>query len=87
MILLGVAPRTGAWIETDQDPLCGEPPRVAPRTGAWIETGSITICTNFNNVAPRTGAWIETKRTSLNSAGNWMSHPARVRGLKQRFSI
>ena len=34
-----VAPRVGAWIETDMVKLECESTRVAPRVGAWIETG------------------------------------------------
>jgi len=34
----GVAPRTGAWIETLPGLGMRMPGRVAPRTGAWIET-------------------------------------------------
>ena len=34
-----VAPRTGAWIETNSSPTMPCLIRVAPRTGAWIETG------------------------------------------------
>ena len=38
-----VAPRVGAWIETE--PLEGTalPERVAPRVGAWIETSDLII--------------------------------------------
>ena len=55
-----VAPRVGAWIETN----LGYGPRyydyVAPRVGAWIET-SLFVTNDKNGwVAPRVGAWIET---------------------------
>ena len=55
-----VAPRTGAWIETDQRLafFCKE--IVAPRTGAWIETVKSSTGRTPVRVAPRTGAWIET---------------------------
>jgi len=33
-----VAPRMGAWIETDKQALDKSAPDVAPRMGAWIET-------------------------------------------------
>ena len=33
-----VAPRRGAWIETDEEGKVMLPQRVAPRRGAWIET-------------------------------------------------
>ena len=35
---MGVAPRAGAWIETNLSPACNRRSRVAPRAGAWIET-------------------------------------------------
>jgi hypothetical protein len=38
-----VAPRTGAWIETDLDGRGVPVQRVAPRTGAWIETVGLKI--------------------------------------------
>ena len=39
-LILGrlVAPRVGAWIETESLYTSGEPTHVAPRVGAWIET-------------------------------------------------
>ena len=37
-MLLGVAPRKGAWIETRMRLRRIDTPRVAPRKGAWIET-------------------------------------------------
>jgi len=56
---------------------------VAPRAGAWIET---IMSRNYNNlisqVAPRAGAWIETVLALADFEGD-MSHPVRVRGLKQ----
>ena len=33
-----VAPRAGAWIETENVPIESIPGQVAPRAGAWIET-------------------------------------------------
>ena len=36
--LFYVAPRVGAWIETDQLSDLKSPTQVAPRVGAWIET-------------------------------------------------
>ena len=34
----GVAPRAGAWIETEARPDVDAESAVAPRAGAWIET-------------------------------------------------
>ena len=42
-IMQMVAPRTGAWIETDYAAGTAKTLHVAPRTGAWIET-SKRIC-------------------------------------------
>ena len=41
--MLKVAPRMGAWIETDNVILCSLSGIVAPRMGAWIETSTIYI--------------------------------------------
>jgi len=56
-----VAPRAGAWIETEGGPAIVGECGVAPRAGAWIETtaGSPTLRA-LGVVAPRAGAWIET---------------------------
>ena len=76
-----VAPRAGAWIETDLSVEEHNLIYVAPRAGAWIETISANCCSNSQKVAPRAGAWIET---TVNCANNYSirSHPVRVRGLK-----
>ena len=37
--VIGVAPRAGAWIETNFMNLLRKDAPVAPRAGAWIETG------------------------------------------------
>ena len=76
-----VAPRTGAWIETQLEPGPLEYPRVAPRTGAWIETTPLRVGTAIVLVAPRTGAWIETLRYDVYPVSD-SSPPARGRGLK-----
>ena len=56
-----VAPRRGAWIETDLDLEREEREEVAPRRGAWIETKHWDIHRYSTwHVAPRRGAWIET---------------------------
>ena len=56
-----VAPRAGAWIETDNHLHPRRLRQVAPRAGAWIETGFTSLSTaSFSRVAPRAGAWIET---------------------------
>ena len=55
-----VAPRVGAWIETNIILTYFDTLGVAPRVGAWIETGLVVRRSPDQNVAPRVGAWIET---------------------------
>ena len=55
-----VAPRVGAWIETQPEPVRELQCYVAPRVGAWIETVFGGFCLRLSRVAPRVGAWIET---------------------------
>ena len=43
VILLLVAPFTGAWIETSRLEKQFASCKVAPFTGAWIETHSLTV--------------------------------------------
>ena len=55
---------------------------VAPRAGAWVETRAGGAKCEDREVAPRAGAWVETARYLW----QWkipLSHPVRVRGLKQ----
>ncbi len=61
MLNLTVAPRAGAWIETEKPPADGHARApVAPRAGAWIETWVDGVNISDHQVAPRAGAWIET---------------------------
>jgi len=81
-----VAPRAGAWIETNISVISSQPVIVAPRAGAWIETLYICSLYRLTEVAPRAGAWIETR----NFASNYhflVSRPARARGLKLLFPV
>jgi len=57
---------------------------VAPRAGAWIETASWLNGWLGQAVAPRAGAWIETAEHGGYALGH-VSHPVRVRGLKQEY--
>ena len=60
---VAVAPRAGAWIETQSVSMATQPVLVAPRAGAWIETlSTATLRPALVPVAPRAGAWIETMR-------------------------
>ncbi len=55
-----VAPRVGAWIETEGSGNERRIANVAPRVGAWIETVQEWTAYKRDDVAPRVGAWIET---------------------------
>jgi len=55
-----VAPRRGAWIETQLSNSAMFSVIVAPRRGAWIETFTWDSIAKRGYVAPRRGAWIET---------------------------
>jgi len=59
---------------------------VAPHAGAWIETRSYNDYANRIDVAPHAGAWIETPCLWCFWVG-FLSHPMRVRGLKQGIRI
>jgi len=56
---------------------------VAPSAGAWIETLWVPELLTDILVAPSAGAWIETY-AGLAVGGRLLSHPVRVRGLKQK---
>jgi len=60
-----VAPRAGAWIETERDMIVLKDDGVAPRAGAWIETARASLHHQWGHVAPRAGAWIETFRAGI----------------------
>ena len=62
-----VAPRAGAWIETQTRARRHVFGRVAPRAGAWIETPKISRRRQKKRVAPRAGAWIETPEFNLDA--------------------
>ena len=79
-----VAPRVGAWIETDSNRIKYHKGQVAPRVGAWIETTKINAKAAETCVAPRVGAWIETPRRCAPLPPS-ASHPVWVRGLKRLF--
>ena len=80
-----VAPRAGAWIETQAQALTIPHWLVAPRAGAWIETWSVAIseigmlCRRHrkSGCPPRSGCSYIRNR-------NVMSPPARGRGLKHK---
>ena len=55
-----VAPRAGAWIETDIAPVPPFTPKSRPVRARGLKR-MIQRKFNFVEVAPRAGAWIETK--------------------------
>ena len=55
---------------------------VAPHAGAWIETCDLLKFVRLDVVAPHAGAWIETP-LPMSLMVLVLSHPMRVRGLKQ----
>ena len=59
LIILLVAPFTGAWIEIDGRIRESSRGAVAPFTGAWIEIPAASDDGGGLPVAPFTGAWIE----------------------------
>ena len=65
MLVGCVAPRVGAWIETDKNKFLNNLDKVAPRVGAWIETIFDWPLIVPVLVAPRVGAWIETYSKKL----------------------
>ena len=78
---IAVAPRAGAWIEIPLFFRCHKNLNVAPRAGAWIEIRKYRFPRNSSGVAPRAGAWIEMMERIIHRIC-FVSHPARVRGLK-----
>ena len=85
IILNGVVPRAGTWIETDQSgaeiAYCS---LVVPRAGTWIETVNLSDNPISLIVVPRAGTWIETmyNDTILILLS---SFPVRERGLKHKY--
>jgi len=80
-MLIWVAPRAGAWIETFWEHYKSDLKDVAPRAGAWIETKKCKLNSTEKCVAPRAGAWIETRKSCLESKKP-KSPLAQGRGLK-----
>ena len=77
-----VAPRVGAWIETEGTKI---PRRGKTSHPVWVRGLKQKFGKKgYENsiVAPRVGAWIETQQTT-NGTPFGMSHPVWVRGLKR----
>ncbi len=86
LLMLLVAPRVGAWIETPASVSSPFIIRVAPRVGAWIETKENNSPVEGSTVAPRVGAWIETLSPFFTLLLK-LSRPAWARGLKRKKII
>ena len=76
-----VAPRAGAWIETQQNRYRLGSLTSPPARGRGLKPIGTALVKGTFNVAPRAGAWIETKVT-LELKNFAVSPPARGRGLK-----
>ena len=77
-----VAPRAGAWIETNAIGSLINGRIVAPRAGAWIETSSIAINWQSDRKShPVRVRGLKLQGLCFAELQN-MSHPVRVRGLK-----
>ena len=80
-IPLLVAPRVGAWIETDSMSASGRVMSVAPRVGAWIETDKVILRKLRALSRP---AWARGLKLKLleGFCQDMVSRPAWARGLK-----
>jgi len=79
-----VAPRVGAWIETENPP--GWMRADIWSRPAWargLKREQMYLFLAESTVAPRVGAWIETWRWSASRWDSRRSRPAWARGLKQ----
>ena len=83
-VVVKVAPRVGAWIETLARVCWQMCAGVAPRVGAWIET-SKDIEKNSKRPASHP-AWVRGLKLQggYRNIRIFLSHPAWVRGLKQQ---
>jgi len=92
-LTLKVAPRAGAWIETNFSFNFCQLGFVAPRAGAWIETSNMAPSFNHFIVAPRAGAWIETysldvidlEKLVAPRAGAWIETNAHAHSLLRSY--
>ena len=80
-----VAPRVGAWIETNEFSYRKARASVAPRVGAWIETPGNTAALRRKTSHP---VWVRgLKQIRAQGYCNCvMSHPVWVRGLKHNVT-
>ena len=85
-LLLLVAPRRGAWIETLHIAILADSTLVAPRRGAWIETSCVLYfsCVYIKS-HPAGVRGLKPYRLDY-EVYTEVSHPAGVRGLKLPMS-
>ena len=77
MIMSGVAPRVGAWIETKKELISKRQKKVAPRVGAWIET--VVMATMNQDTARSHPVWVRgLKLLAFVTLGDWMPVAPRV---------
>ena len=79
-----VAPRVGAWIETEFGSPSYASFKVAPRVGAWIETNNSDYKSQIEASHP---VWVRGLKPCRQCAYCRVhaSHPVWVRGLKLKF--
>ena len=68
-----IAPRVGAWIESEHLGHGQHRANIAPRVGAWIERYRVTTHSAFRSIAPRVGAWIESAVYQRASPRVWIA--------------
>ncbi|KUK64151.1 MAG: putative cytosolic protein [Desulfotomaculum sp. 46_80] len=79
---LDVAPRAGAWIETQNRLLYAWLLSSHPVRVRGLKRLMDHMASHPYKVAPRAGAWIETANIGAKGLDEQRSHPVRVRGLK-----
>ena len=82
-----VAPRVGAWIETNNSDYKSQIEASHPVWVRGLKQSLGNTKGKFAGVAPRVGAWIETLLLLLFRLLVSMSHPVWVRGLKLCYSF
>ena len=77
-----VAPRVGAWIETENNKKTENATKSHPVWVRGLKLFGPPPPVNKGWVAPRVGAWIETYKEVEREYYDKKSHPVWVRGLK-----
>ena len=82
-VFADVAPHVGAWIETNDDPVCQNLAVSHPTWVRGLKPMALYYVIQIR-VAPHVGAWIETQKLKKLESSQ-KSHPTWVRGLKRGF--